>query len=62
MGFLNFLPKSDSSYSAENKTGASVLVIYAGEQKGFLDAQLGQPGGPTLHTVGAFVCGKPFNP
>jgi hypothetical protein len=62
MGFLNFLPKSDSSYSAENKTGTSVLVIYAGEQKGFLDAQLGQPGGPPLHMVGAFMCGKPFNP
>jgi len=62
MGFLNFLPKSESSYSTENKRGASAIAIYADQGSGFLDAQLEQPGAKSLHAVGAFACGKPFNP
>jgi len=62
MGFLNFLPMGASSYSTENKTAASTLVVDADQTSGFLSVQLEQSGGTPLHIVGSFVCGPPFNP
>ena len=62
MGFLNFLPKSDSSFSTQNKTAASALVVYEDQTSGFLTAQLEQAGGQRLDIVGSFVCGPPFTP
>ncbi len=63
MGFLNFLPKSDSSYGAENRDGTSSLTVNAGELSGSLVAELVQSGAERhLRVVGSFVCGPPFNP
>jgi len=62
MGFLNFLPKSGSSFSTENRDGASSLTVNADEQSGSLAARLVAAGAPTLNVVGAFVCGPAFIP
>jgi len=62
MGFLNFLPKSGSSFSTENRDGASSLTVKADEQSGSFVARLVAAGAPTLNVVGAFVCGPSFIP
>jgi len=62
MGFLNFLPKSGSSFSTENRDGASSLTVNPDEQSGVFGARLVQAGVPALNVVGAFVCGPSFIP
>ena len=62
MDFLNFLPKSGSSLSTENRNGASSLTIKADEESGSLAARMVAAGAPTLNNVGAFTCGPSFIP
>jgi hypothetical protein len=62
MGFLNFLPKSASSYTTENKDGTSSMAVDANKTSGFLFARLEQDGAQHAQITGSFVCGPPFNP
>jgi hypothetical protein len=62
MGFLNFLPKSASSYTTENKEGASSMAIDANKTSGFLFARLEQDGAQPMQITGSFVCGPAFTP